>query len=127
MAHYARVNSDNVVVHVTTLGNDIITDEYGVEHEELGVKHLYNTIPNSVGDRWIQTSYNSNFRGNYAGLGYIWNEELDFFIPPKPYDSWIFNEEAKNWDPPTPKPSFEETQMEYLWDEEIKNWIPIYI
>ena len=126
MAHYARVNSENVVVYITTVSNDIITDENGVEHEELGVNHLYSTISDSKEDRWIQTSYNNNFRKRYAGLDYFYNESLDAFIPPKPYESWILNEETADWEPPIPMPEVEENGPKYTWDEELGNWKSVY-
>ena len=83
MAHYARVDSNNVVTYVTPIPNEMITDENGVEHEEWGLEHLYKTIPDSVGNRWIQTSYNNNFRKKFAGIGYTYDEKLDAFISPK--------------------------------------------
>ena len=126
MAHYARVNSQNIVTFVTPIPNEMITDENGVEHEELAFDHLYSTIPDSVGDRWIQTSYNKNFRKNYAGIGYTWNEELNAFIPPKPFDSWSLNTETGLWDPPIPEPTIVPGEPLYIWDEEIGNWKAVY-
>lgn len=126
MAHYARVNSQNIVTFVTPIPNEMITDENGVEHEELAFDHLYSTIPDSVGDRWIQTSYNKNFRKNYAGIGYTWNEELNAFIPPKPFDSWSLNTETGLWDPPIPEPTIVPGGPLYIWDEEIGNWKAVY-
>lgn len=122
MAHYARVNADNIVTYVTPISNDMITDENGVEHEEWALNHLYTTIPDSVGDRWIQTSYNNNFRTRYAGIGFTWDETLDAFIPPKPFESWIFNSETLDWDPPIPMPPITENGPFYYWDEELGNW-----
>jgi hypothetical protein len=118
MAHYARINSENIVTYVTPIPNEMITDENGVEHEHRALAHLYSTIPDSVNDRWIQTSYNNNFRVRYAGLGYTWNEELNAFIPPKPFDSWILNEDTANWEAPVPMPE----DGNYVWDEELGNW-----
>lgn len=126
MAHYARVNSDNIVTYVTPVLNSLITDESGVEHEEWGVKILHETIPDSVGDRWIQTSYNNNFRKRYASIGGTWNEELNAFIPPKAYESWTFDSEELLWAPPVPFPPVEEGVRGYYWDEDVKNWIPEY-
>jgi hypothetical protein len=126
MAHYARVNSENIVTYVTPIPNEMITDENGVEHEEWALDHLYSTIPDSVGDRWIQTSYNNNFRVRYAGLGYTWNEELNAFIPPQPYASWILNEETVDWEAPIPMPEVVEGGPLYTWDEELGNWKPVY-
>jgi len=122
MAHYARVNSDNIVVYVTPVSNEMITDEDGVEHEDWAFDHLYSTIPDSIGDRWVQTSYNNNFRRTYAGIGYTWDENQNAFIPPKPFESWIFDEQMVTWIPPTPLPETIEDGEMYVWDEEIGNW-----
>lgn len=126
MAHYARINSENIVTYVTPIPNEMITDENGVEHEHRALAHLYSTIPDSVNDRWIQTSYNNNFRVRYAGLGYTWNEELNAFIPPKPFDSWILNEDTADWEAPVPMPETVEDGPRYMWDEELGNWKPVY-
>jgi hypothetical protein len=126
MAHYARVNTDNIVTYVTPIPNEMITDENGVEHEEWALDHLYSTIPDSVDDRWIQTSYNNNFRVRYAGFGYTYNEESNAFIPPKPHESWILNEETADWEAPVPMPESVEGGPLYTWDEEIGNWKPVY-
>jgi hypothetical protein len=127
MAHYARVNSENIVTYVTPVDNEIITDENGIEREELGVSHLYSTIPDSTGDKWIQTSYNKNFRKHYAGIGFSWDDNLNAFIPPKIYNSWILNTETCEWEPPIPMPA--ESQIggpSYNWDETLGNWKPVY-
>jgi len=126
MAHYARVNSQNIVTYVTPIPNEMITDENGVEHEDWALDHLYDTIPDSVSDRWIKTSYNNNFRKNYAGIGFIWNEELDAFISPKPFDSWILNEDTCVWEAPIPMPEIQEDGPNYDWNEELGNWVPNY-
>ena len=69
-------------------------------------------LPNK--EQWIQTSYNNNIRKNYAGRGYSYDEVRDAFIPPKPFDSWILNEETCNWEAPTPYP--DDGQI-YSWNE----------
>lgn len=120
MAHYARVDSNNVVTYVTPIPNEMITDENGVEHEEWGLEHLYKTIPDSVGNRWIQTSYNNNFRKKFAGIGYTYDEKLDAFISPKPYPSWIFNDEIIDWEAPVPLP---DQDKDYFWNEDLKKWL----
>jgi hypothetical protein len=122
MAHYARLNSNNIVTYVTPIPNEMITDKSGVEHEEWAFDHLYSTIPDSVGDRWIQTSYHNNFRVRYAGIGYTYNEDLDAFVPPKPYDSWIFNEINADWDPPV---SMSDDGNFYTWDENSLSWVQV--
>ncbi len=119
MAHYARINSENVVTYVTPIPNEMITDETGTEHEERAFEHLYKTIPDSVNDRWVQTSYNNNFRKRFAFPGYTYNETLDAFIPPKPYESWVLNEIEADWEAPIPKPDDENY---YIWNEETLSW-----
>lgn len=126
MAYYARVNSENVVVYVTPVSDTMITEENGVENEDQALNHLYTTIPDSVGDRWIRTSYTGEFRKRYAGMGYIWNEELDAFIQPRPYASWVLNTQSCEWDPPVPIPQTSEDGVQYTWDEENVNWKPVY-
>lgn len=118
MAHFARVNSDNIVTFVTPVGNDLMTIN-GVEIPELGIAHLYRTIPDSVGDRWIQTSYNNKFRNCYAGIGCTYDDELDIFIPASPYPSWSFNRETLEWEAPVLRPE----GFGYVWNEEDKQWI----
>ncbi len=117
MAHFARVNSDNIVTYVTPVRNDLMTIN-GVEIVEMGIAHLYSTIPDSVGDRWIQTSYNRNFRKNYAGIGCKYDDELDIFIPLQPFLSWSFNRETLEWEAPIPKP-----EGLYMWNEETQEWV----
>ena len=80
MAHFAELDSDNVVQRVIVVNNEKLTDPYGVEHEDLGIafcKQLYG--PDT---RWVQTSYNNSFRGTYAGIGFVYDEVNDVFVPP---------------------------------------------
>lgn len=119
MAHYARVNSENIVTYVTYIPNEMITDINGNEHEEWAYKHLYETIPDSLSDKWIQTSYNNNFRVRYAGIGHTYDKQRDAFIPPKLYNSWVLNEETCTWDPPVPMPN---DGNPYGWNEETQSW-----
>jgi hypothetical protein len=88
-----------------------------VEQEQLGVdfiNKLYNT-----NDVWKQTSYNNNIRKNYAGIGYTYDSQRDAFIAPKPYNSWILNEDTCIWEAPVALP---DTENRYTWNEEILNW-----
>ncbi len=126
MAHYARVNSNNVVTYVTTIPNEMITDENGVEHEERAISHLQSSIPDSVNDTWKQTSRSGSFRKHFAGIGFTWDETRNAFIPPKPYPSWTFVEESCTWTAPQPYPTEVEGGPKYTWNEEIGNWKPIY-
>jgi hypothetical protein len=119
MAHYAELNDNNEVINIVYMDNEIILDENGEENEELGIAHLHEHHgPNK---KWVRTSYNANFRGNYASFGDIYREDIDAFIKPQPFPSWELNLETAQWEPPIPDPS-DETNW-YYWDEEHKNWI----
>lgn len=121
MAHYAIIDSNNTVVQVI-VGKD--EDESGIDWEE-----HYGSFFNTKCKR---TSYNTRggvhtlggepFRKNMAGIGYTYNEELDAFIPPKPFPSWMFNEETCLWESPTPKPY----DGCFVWDEYNMVWEPIH-
>ena len=117
MAHFAKLGTGNIVEQVISINNSVITDSNGVEQEQLGndfINKLYNTR-----DVWKQTSYNNNFRKNYAGIGYQYDQTRDAFIAPKPFKSWILNETTCNWDAPVARPN--DGNM-YKWNEEILNW-----
>ena len=119
MAHFAELDDNNVVLRVTVINNDVIKDENGVEQEAFGLEHLTH-----LGGRWVQTSYNNNFRKNYAGIGYSYDPVRDAFIPPKQFESWILNEETCLWEAPTPYPTIEEGSDEiYTWDENTISWL----
>lgn len=121
MAHFAKLDQNNIVIWVTPVDNSCMLDENGIEREELGIQHLYNTIPDAEQYKWKQTSYNNNFRVRYAGLGYTYDESLDAFIPPKLYDSWILDSTSLSWKPPIPRPS---DGNQYDWNEETQSWDP---
>lgn len=125
MAHFAQLDENNIVVYVTPVDNEILTDENGIEHDHLAIEHLQNTVPIPDTHVWKKTSYNNNFRGRYAGIGFRYDEELDAFIRPQPYPSWSFNSETTDWDPPTPKPP-ENENVYWEWDENTKTWIDLY-
>jgi hypothetical protein len=120
MAHYAQIDSDNIVVDVFVGRDDVVE---GVADWE--------TYYSPEGFTVKQTSYNTYgevhalggtpFRKNYAGIGYTYDENRDAFIPPKPYDSWLLDEDTCLWDAPVPKP---EDGM-YTWDEETTSWIEV--
>ena len=98
------------------VNNEVLKDENGVEQESIGQEFCRNLL----GGIWIQTSYNSNFRKNYAGIGYTYDAERDAFIPLKPFNSWLLNEETCQWEPPTPMPN---DGQHYVWNEETISWI----
>jgi len=121
MAYFAKLGTGNIVEKVISINNAVITDANGVEQEQLGVdfiNKLYNTR-----DVWKQTSYNNNIRKNYAGIGYTYDQTRDAFIPPKPFNSWILNEDTCNWEAPVVYP---ETYTLNLLDEQGKLTKDIY-
>ena len=115
MAHFAKLGVGNIVEQVIVVSNDVaITEQAGVDF----INKLYNTR-----DVWKQTSYNRNFRKNYAGIGYQYDQQRDAFIAPKPFNSWILNEDNCRWEAPISKPTTElEENQYYSWNESILNW-----
>ena len=116
MAHFAKIDENNIVTSVVVVDNKDTADATGVEKEHIGAAHLEKIL----GGTWKQTSYNGNFRKNYAGIGYTFDEQRNAFIPPKPFNSWILNETTCQWEAPVAMPN--DGQM-YSWDENIQNWI----
>jgi hypothetical protein len=91
----------------------------------LGIQHIHNTIPDSKNYTWKQTSYNNNFRGKYAGIGYYYHEESDTFISPKPNNSWILSPDTLSWEPPIPRPDIiinESSLVSHIWNEDTLSW-----
>jgi hypothetical protein len=121
MAYFAKLGTGNIIENVISINNSVITDSNGVEQEKLGVdfiNKLYNTR-----DVWKQTSYNRTFRKNYAGIGYQYDQTRDAFIAPKPFNSWILNEDTCRWEAPVAMPTTElEDNQYYSWNESIVNW-----
>jgi len=123
MAHFAELNENNEVIHVCFIRNDDITDENGNEVEQLGINHL--KFHHGSEKKWVQTSMNRKFRKNCACEGFIYREDIDAFVPPKPYSSWTLNNETALWESPIPMPELSEEQREtsyYEWNEENLNW-----
>lgn len=126
MAHFVQLDENNIVTQVIVVANEDTADSNGVEAEEIGVAFCKKLL--GAETRWKQTSYNGNFRKRYAGVGYFWNEELSAFIPPKPFESWVLNEETADWESPVgPAPELTEEEVEarsfYKWDEENQEWV----
>ena len=117
MAHFCKLGVGKIVEEVHVVKNEVITDNTGNEQEQLGVDFLNNLY--GTRDVWKQTSYNSNFRKNYAGKGYTYDQERDAFIPPKPFNSWTLNEETCLWEAPTAYP---DDGKFYNWNEENQTW-----
>ena len=116
MAHFAKIGLNNKVINVVTVNNNELLDADGVEQEVLGCQFLEGITGWAV---WKQTSYNANFRKHFAGVGYTYDESRDAFIAPKPFASWILNEETCNWEAPVAKPNDEN---KYKWSEENQQW-----
>lgn len=120
MAHYAELNENNEVIYVIYMDNEIITDENENEIEQLGIDHLH--THHGSDRRWVRTSYRGNFRGKYAGIGDTYREDLDMFISPQPFTSWILNETTGYWEAPLPMPELTQEEIDnnyqYYWDEE---------
>jgi hypothetical protein len=114
MAHYAFLDYNNIVTEVIVGRNeDEIVD--GISDWETHYAEIRN-------QRCLRTSYNGNIRFNYAGIGFTYDEERDAFIPPKPYQSWVLNEDTCLWDAPIPYPT---DGAVYFWDEEVVAWVEV--
>lgn len=118
MAHFAKLDSNNIVISVNVVNNNEITDADGIEREEMGQAFLMKTY----GGNWKQTSYNGTIRKNYAGIGYIYDEDRDAFYEPQPYQAWTLNEETCIWEPPTLPPQDDNI---YMWDSDANNWTAV--
>ena len=113
MAHFAELDSNNSVIRVVVVGNADTADADGNEVEAIGQQFCTDLF----GGTWVQTSYNGNMRGRYAGIGYTYNAALDAFIVPQPFPSWTLDAGTTQWVPPTP------VIPGYYWDEDTLAWI----
>jgi hypothetical protein len=120
MAHFTKLDENNIVIDINVVDNDKLLDDNGVEQESLGVAFL--TIWSDGYANWKQTSYNGKFRKNYAGIGYAYDSVRDAFIPPKQFASWSLNEDTCLWEAPISMP---QDGKKYYWDEEQLNWIEV--
>lgn len=118
MAHFAKLDENNIVVEVNVVNNAELLDASGQESEQKGIEFL--TRWSGGYTKWKQTSYNKNFRKNYAGIDYVYDEARDAFIPPKPYDNWILDENTCIWVPPVPYPAYDGN--DYAWNQETGTW-----
>ena len=144
MAHFAKLGANGKVISVLTLNNGDMLNADGVEDETVGQQYLelHNNWPAQM---WIQTSYNTShnthssgdnskaFRGNYAGIGYTWDEDNQIFWPPKPHASWVKNTTTANWQSPigdAPAVTAEQNSQNeagthswrYDWNESGQSW-----
>ena len=118
MAHFAQLDENNVVTQVIVVANSDTSDASGVEKEHIGAAFCERLF----GGTWKQTSYNGNKRKNYAGIGFTYREDIDAFVPPKPYASWLLNEATARWEAPVAMPS--DGSM-YAWDEDNQAWVEV--
>jgi hypothetical protein len=119
MAHFAELDENNVVLRVIVVSNKDTSDANGVEKESIGVAFCERLF----GGTWKQTSYNANFRKNYAGIGFTYNPDIDAFVPPgPPYPSWTLNPDTAQWEAPVPYP---DDGKHYVWDEDQQQWIEL--
>ena len=126
MASFAKIGLNNKVIEVHSLHNNELKDSNGVEQEVNGIDFLTKLTGWAV---WKQTSYNTHggvhdlgdtpLRKNYAGIGYTYDEDRDAFIPKKPYNSWVLNEDTCLWEAPVALP---DTENRYNWNEETQQW-----
>ena len=124
MAHFAKLDENNVVTEVHVVANKDTSDANGVEKEYIGQAFLEKLF----GGNWKQTSYNGNIRKNYAGIGYTYNADIDAFVPPKFFASWTLNNETAQWEAPTPMPADAgtgEPPKMYSWDEATTSWVEV--
>lgn len=114
MAHFAKINSDNIVEQVIVIEQEVLNTGHWGDPKD-----------------WVQTSYNTHggvhtlggtpLRKNFAGIGYTYDKVRDAFIPPKPFNSWVLNEDTCLWDAPTPMP-VEEGKI-FVWNEDTTSWV----
>jgi hypothetical protein len=126
MASFAKIGLNSKVIEVQSVVNEVLHDSNGVEQESIGVDFLTKLTGWAI---WKQTSYNTHggvhdnggtpLRKNHAGIGFTYDEDRDAFIPKKPYNSWILNEQTCNWESPIPMPT---DGQEYIWNENLANW-----
>ena len=114
MAHFAEIDQFGKVKRVIVVANSDTADAAGVEKEHIGAAFCEKLF----GGTWKQTSYNGNIRKNYAGIGYTYRADIDAFVAPKPFPSWILNANAQ-WEAPVAMPT--DGQM-YSWDEATTSW-----
>ena len=133
MASFAKIGLNSKVIEVLSVHNNELLDANGVEQEAIGIDFLTKLTGWAI---WKQTSYNTHggvhqlggtpLRKNHAGIGYIYDEDRDVFIPPKPFNSWVLNEDTCLWEAPIPMPELTQEQIDnknyYAWNEQIKNW-----
>jgi hypothetical protein len=117
MAHFAELDSNNIVLRVIVVDNKDTSIPDGTEVESIGVAHCQKLY----GGTWKQTSYNATFRKNYAGVGFKYYADSNLFAAPQPYASWTLNTTSGGWDAPITEPTLTDAEKAagkfYSWDE----------
>jgi hypothetical protein len=126
MASFAKIGLNNKVIEVLSVVNEVLHDANGIEQESIGIDFLTKLTGYPL---WVQTSYNTYggvhnnggtpLRKNFAGIGYTYDEDRDAFIPKKPYQSWVLNEQTCLWEAPVAMPN---DNNRYTWNETTLSW-----
>jgi hypothetical protein len=126
MASFAKIGLNGKVIEVQSVVNEVLHDANGIEQESIGIDFLTKLTGWAI---WKQTSYNTNggvhssggtpLRKNHAGIGYTYDEDRNAFIAPKPFNSWVLNEDTCLWNAPVSKPDNENM---YIWNELTLSW-----
>ena len=119
MAYFAQLDENGTVVQVIAVSNDDAPDPATTNSEPLGQSFIADVL--GLPGEWRQTSYNNNFRKQYAGPGFTYDADADVFIAPQPFPSWTLDEQH-DWQPPTPMP---ETEGMWAWDEDSLTWVDV--
>jgi len=119
MAHFATLDESNIVTKVEVINNDVILDGDGVEQEQLGIDFLTGLYG---AENYIQTSYNNNFRKQYAGTGYVYDASKNKFLHPQPYASWSLDG-SDDWQAPVTYPAGDQSAYAISWDEDNTRWL----
>lgn len=117
MAHFAKLDDRNLVLEVNVVNNETLGDLPFPASEPVGIEFL--TVWSGGHSAWRQTSYNATFRKNYAGVGYTYDPDIDAFVAPQPYASWILDPETAQWQAPIPYPT---DGQRYAWNETTQTW-----
>jgi hypothetical protein len=119
MAHFAELDDQNNVLNVVVVNNSDIDNFPFPESESVGIAYLQSVFGDGL--IWKQTSYNSNFRRQYAEIGGSYYEPLDVFVSPKPFPSWVFQTSDATWQAPIPKPIAPQNYL-VAWNEQYLEW-----
>ena len=118
MGNFAKLDDQSIVIDVIVVNNETLDNLPFPDSEAVGIAFL--TDWSNGYTNWKQTSYNANFRKNYAGIGFTYDAVLDAFIAPKPYPSWLLNTETCQWQAPIPYPT---DGKRYYWNEDTQQWV----